>query len=46
MIYLKYIILALAIFQYVKADLCGGAIGNLNDCLTKEVSVKALVAVD
>ena len=41
MIYLKYIILALAIFQYVKADLCAGAIGNLNDCLNKEVSVKS-----
>ncbi len=41
MMYLKYIILVLAIFQYVKADWCGGAIGNLNDCLTKEVSVKS-----
>ena len=39
--YLKYIILVLAIFQYVKADWCGGAIRNLNDCLTKEVSVKS-----
>ena len=38
---LKYIILTLAIFQYVKADMCGGSIENLNDCLTKEPPVKS-----
>ena len=33
--------MALAIFQYVKADMCGEPVDNINDCLTKEVSVKS-----
>ena len=41
MMYLKYIVLALAIFQYAVADSCGGIIGNLNDCFTKEAPVKS-----
>ena len=39
MMNLKYITLVLAIFQYVKADTCGGPVGNINDCLTKEASI-------